>query len=177
MTLVLITPASSFAVSVAEVKADQRVEHTAEDTMIGHLIAAAFAYAEKRTGVAFSASTWEYRAAAFPDAELLLPLTPVASVTSVKYDDADGVEQTFTGFTLDGGWLVPADVWPTPKDARSSVRIRFVAGGTPSVDVCRAVRLLAGHWYANREGVTEAERREIPMGVHALLDLHRQMFV
>ena len=177
MTLVLITPASSFAVTVAEVKADQRVEHTVDDTMIGHLIAAAFAYAERRTGVAFSASTWEYRERAFPDAELLLPLTPVVSVTSVKYDDADGVEQTFTDFTLDGDWIVPTGAWPTPRDARSSVRVRFVTGGTPLVDVCRAVRLIAGHWYLNRAAADEAKRYEIPIGAHALLDLHRQMFV
>lgn len=51
--------------------------------------------AEQMTGRAIMPQTWELTLDAFPDA-LELTRVPVASVTSLKYFDATGTEQTLS---------------------------------------------------------------------------------
>lgn len=184
MSLVLVEAADP-AVTVSEAKANMRVDHDADDALIGTLIRAATAHAERWTGMAFEPSTWDLVLDRFPSAEIAVPLSPLVSVTSVTYVDEDGAEQTVAGsdFVADtasrDGWIVPADgfAWPATLAAINSVRVRFVAGrGTPD-DARQAILLLVGHWYANREAATDAQRHEIPLGVNALLNLHRRLFV
>lgn len=183
MSLVLVAP-GALAVSVEAVKANLRVDNDAEDALIEGLIRAATAHAERWTGIAFEAATWDMYLDAFPSAEIAIPLAPLVSVTSVSYVDADGALQTVSAsdFTVDSasrdGWIVPADgfSWPAMMATINAVTIRFVAGrGTPE-DAKQAIHLLVGHWYANREAATEPQRHEIPMGVNALLNLHRRLF-
>jgi uncharacterized phiE125 gp8 family phage protein len=76
----------------------------------------------------------------FPTAEILIPLPPLQSVTSIKYDDGAGVEQTLATdqYEVDTvsqpGWVVPITTgWPTSIfEGINAVRIRFVAGYNPS---------------------------------------------
>jgi len=39
----------------------------------------------------------------------------------------------------------------------------------------QAMLLLVGHWYANREAVTDSNMTEVPLGVHHLLQPYRRM--
>lgn len=47
-------------------------------------------------------------------------------------------------------------------------------GGWPA-DILQAVRLLVGHYYANREAVVVGQASELPLGVKALLAPWRDM--
>ncbi|HMR51199.1 MAG TPA: head-tail connector protein [Amaricoccus sp.] len=177
MTLRLITAPADMPVTLDEAKAHLRVDGDHEDALIGSLIRAALAHAEKWCGQPFQEQTWEQVLDAFPAAEIDLEIGPVASVTSVKYDDGDG-EQTVDGadYEVDtvsrSGWVVPAAgfAWPTALDGVSAVRVRFVVGTSAPLEVKQAILLMIGFWFESREAA------EMPGGAYALLNLHRRMF-
>lgn len=133
----LITPAESYPVTRAEAKLYCKIDTTAEDGTVDMLIAGATQRIEGLIDKKIMPQTWEYRIDAFAD-EMRLPFGPVQSVTSVKYIDADGAEQT-----LDAAWY-EADIdgepprivraagktWPGVAAGINKVIIRFVAGSS-----------------------------------------------
>src|SRR5262245_18579900 len=112
MALKLITPPADL-ISLAEAKAHLRVDHDDDDATITFLISAATQYADARTGWlgrALMSQTWDLVVDAFPTstrccwpvapvtvssaAAIQIPWPPLETVSSVKYLDADGVQQT-----------------------------------------------------------------------------------
>ena len=139
MGLRLITPPVAEPVSLAEVKADLRIDHTDDDVRLARLITEARQSIDgPRTSFMRSLmpQTWELVLDGYPISEIRLPTAPVASITSIKYDDADGVEQTISAndYYLDEAseppWVVPAATgWPVGTLAAvNAVRVRFVSG-------------------------------------------------
>jgi len=55
-------------------------------------------------------------------------------------------------------------------DAGASLSIEYDVVGSIPARLQQAILLLVGHWYANREAVTEANLKAPPMAVNALLD-------
>lgn len=181
----IITPPSTLPVSVAEAKANGRIDHDAEDSLIEAYIRAALAFAEKYSGRAFEPQVVEVTLDAFPDAEIELPFGPVVSISNVTFTDADGDEQTVDSadYVVDtasrDGWLVPAygASWPSTMDTINAVRVRYVAGeGTPD-DVKQAILLLVQHYYEHRATAAEKAVVNIPMGAQAILDLNRRIYI
>lgn len=163
--------------------------HEDDDLVLGFL-AAAREYVEGYTGLALTPRTVELLLDKFPVSEILLPLAPLVSVTSVKYLDGDNVEQTVlsTDYTIDKsqrpGWLYVASgiaSWPSALSVVNAVSIRYVVGfslysdGVQTHPLPKTLRvsvlLVLGHLYENREQSTEASLQEIPLGVQALCDL------
>lgn len=186
MTLVKITGAATYPVSVAELKANAKIDGTDEDnSVLPAIIAGATAHAERLCGRAFAEQTWELVLDDFPAEEIEIDLGPVVSVSSVKYLDSDGVEQTMDAAdyivdtAADTGRILAPDGWPTAQaDTINAVRVRFVTGGTPDDDVKQAILLLATHWHENRAAVNIGNiTSELPFATQALLSLHRRMFV
>jgi len=182
MTLILITAAATSPVLLSEARDHVRASGD-DDTLIVALIAAATGYAETYTGTAFLPQTWEYVADKFPVSDIEITLGPIVSVTSVKYLDIAGIEQTIAGaeYNVDTnsatGRIVPLTIWPTAKVAINAVRVRFVVGGTPSAQIKQAILLMVAHWYDNRASASEAGAKEVPMATHMILDMHRRMYV
>jgi len=182
MTLTLITAAATLPVLLSEAREHVKASGD-DDTLISALIDAATGYAETYTGTAFLPQTWEYVADGFPASDIEITLGPIVSVTSVKYLDIDGIEQTIAGaeYIVDSnsatGRVVPLTFWPTAKDVINSVRVRFVVGGTPSAQIKQAILMMVAHWYDNRASASEAGAKEVPMAIHMILDLHRRMYV
>lgn len=179
MGAVLITPAASYAVTLAEAKAQTRVDGTDDDTYLNGLIAAASDHVEKYTGRSLGAQTWRLTTDGFTD-EIRLPYGPVQSVTTLAYYDAAGADQTLaTGWGLDNT-VDPARIvrnvdasWPDTQDRFDAVRITYVAGySTVPAPIKHAMLLLIGHWYEHREAVGES-MAELPMAVDALLSNYR----
>lgn len=184
MTLIKITGPATSPVTATEAKANGRIDHTEEDTLITSLIAAATAHAEKMTGLAFVSQTWELVLDEFPEGEITVDLGPITSVTSIKYLDADGVEQTMDAadYVVDtaslSGRISAPDGWPTAQETLNAVRVRFVTGAGAPEDVKQAILLLTEHWYENRAAVvTGTISTSLPLTAEALLSLHRRMFV
>lgn len=185
--LKLINAPNAEPVSLAEVKLQARVEHTADDTLISAMIAAAREEVEHELGRALIDQTWEQVLPAFADV-MSLDLAPVASIASVKYLDSTGAEQTLaaTVYDLIEEALPPCVVlksgqsWPSTYAAPDAVRIRFVAGhGDSAADVPGAIRawllMRVASLYAQRESFVAGEAvAEMPGRFTAgLLDRYR----
>src|SRR4051794_32807573 len=122
------------AVELADLKQDLRIAHTDDDARLNRLNAEAREWVETRAERQLALKTWEFTIDYFPAAEIYLPLRPVDAVVSIKYDDAQGMEQIFppSSYYLDNvseyGWLFAVDAWPVTLDAVNAVRIVFTAG-------------------------------------------------
>jgi uncharacterized phiE125 gp8 family phage protein len=132
-------------------------------------------------GRALSLQTWELRLDAFPlrddgsSASIPLPFPPLRSVTSIKYDDSSGTEQTLdpSSYRIAGGDVAAVSTvygvaWPSARYAEESVRIRFACGygddegATPlPAAIISALLLMIGDLYEFRETAT-AEARITP---------------
>ena len=167
MALKLITAPSTYPVTLAEAKLHCRVDLADDDTLITALITAATEMAEQKTGRAIMAQTLELTLDAFPEA-FELTRVPVQSITSVKYYDTTGAQQTLSNtlYALDAaddfGFAhispVYGGTWPTTRDQINAVAVRYVAGYADAAGVPQSIKnwilLMVSTMYANRE--TEA---------------------
>ena len=194
MALRMITAPSVEPLTLEQVKAHLRVSHSDDDSTIEIYMRAARMTVEGPEGFlgrALVTQVWELVLDAFPANEIKVPLPPLQTVESIRYDDPDGNEQVVStlNYWVDNvnepGWVVPtAGVpWPTPLDAVNSVRVRFIAGYSPTsdsppdlranvpFDIKAGMLLLIGSMYEHREenvvGVTAPA--SLPFGAEALL--------
>lgn len=173
MPLLLVTPATADPVSIFDLKVALKIDGALEDAFLLTCLRRAQAHLVERdgwTGVACLTSTWDFKADCFPcgstvrDQAIRLPLRPVQSVTSVKYVDTAGAEQTLAGSEYvvhledpAPALIVPAygKVWPSTRAVLNAVTVRFVAGWTGpaaiSANVRHALVILAGHFYTHRD--------------------------
>jgi uncharacterized phiE125 gp8 family phage protein len=177
--------------TTAEAKTHLRVDTADDDTYIGALILAARQQAESITRRALITQTWKYYLAQFPintpgqfPNAIELPLAPLQTVTSIKYTDNDGAEQTVDSgdydvdINIEPGRIIPSfgNVWPSTRYQANSVVVEYKTGyGNASTDIpaqlIHAIKLLIGHWYENRESVvTGTQVNEVPDTVQYLLD-------
>lgn len=163
----------------------QAESYTAEDSLIGALIDAAYEHAYQITRVRFRPTTETLVLDGFPSGSqaIALPWTPVTSIDSLDYVDPDGVDQSLDVQTLrlDIRPLYPVlapqwdTEWPDTIDEPESVTITATVGhaATPR-DVRAALLLLIGHWFENREAVVIGTiSSEVPLAVEALLAPHK----
>lgn len=185
MSLILDTGPTAEPITTAEAKLFARVTIATEDTLTDFLIIAAREYAETFTGRQFVTATWEQRLDAFP-VEFVLPLPPLISVTSIKYIDTAGDEQTLDAsyYTLDKystpGRVVQAinKSWPSTQDVPNAVIVKYTCGYGDAAAVpegiCTAIKQLVLHWFKNRDMLPEQRRdKKVPIHVDALLWQYR----
>lgn len=197
-----VTPPAAEPVSLAEAKAWLRLDTDDDDPTVAFLLGAARDAVANRVRRALIRATWDLTLDGFPDCwrrplidgrmpetpagwfpgetAIVVPLPPLASVTSISYTAADGSSTTLgpsaykvTG--ADPGRITPAygRSWPTARAEAGSVVVRFVAGyGTTAADVPPAIglaiRVLVALYYEKRE-----EPGAVPDGVDAILDAVR----
>lgn len=186
---VRITAPAAAPVSLAEAKAHCRVDGTDSDTVLSMLIDAAVAHLDGWTGIlgrAMVTQTWRQDFPGF-GRRLRLPVGPVASVTSISYQDAIDATQTLSADVYAvrtdalGGYLEvkPGQSWPTTFARPDAVIVTYVAG-TAAAEVPAALKvavlMLVAAWFENREAVGEA-MAEIPLSVHALVAPYRRVGV
>lgn len=190
--LVLATGPTVEPVSVAEAKAHCRVDTTDDDTLLGNLIKGARQYVESicQPRRALISQTWKLVLDRWPVSNTLeLGVAPLASVSSVKYTDEDGVETTFSSsnylvdtYSEPGRLRLKADAsWPSVTlQALNGLVVTFTAGyGASSSYVPetfrQAILLLVGNWYENREAqaVSGAVPKALAFAVDALVAPYR----
>lgn len=163
MGLLKLTDAAAEPVTLAEAKAHLNIFETSRDTYITTLIKVARQWCEEYLQRSLIDTTWELTLDAFPTA-IKLPRPRARSVTSVKYVDQSGVQQTLSApsYTLDNknepGWIVPAYgySWPSTRDQVNAVEVVFVSGfGANAASVPEPIRqwvlLAIGTMFDNRE--------------------------
>lgn len=179
----LLTAPASEPVTLSEAKRHANVVASDDDTYITNLIVAARELVEQDTSRALINQTWEIELDDWWTDALELPRQPLASVTSVKYYDANDVLQTVTAtnYHVDTR-REPGVIWwdedytlPTLSDRPNPVLVTYVAGyGSAASSVParakQAILLLVGHWYRNRETeVVGTIATEIAQGYRRLI--------
>jgi len=166
--IVTTTPPAAEPVSLAEAKAQTRIDGSDSDVELGIYIKAAREYVEAYTGLRLITQTALLRCSCFGDLARL-PTAPIGAVSSIAYLDVDGVEQTMSADIYEtvliglepGIRLRVGQSWPSRRNVRDSVRVTAACGfGTASADVPAPLRqamlLLIGDWIANREATNVA---------------------
>ena len=185
--VITITGPTAEPVSTEEAKNHLRVSFDTDDPEIAAMVSAARIVIEARSGMRLYTQTIEVRADVWPELAdpsrsdvLRLRVAPVQSITSVKYyqalDDADTTLAASDYVTDLTG--VPARIqvktsWPSTNDYVGNIRIRCIAGYATTkaipAHLRQAVLLLVGHYYENREAVTDLKLMEVPEGINALI--------
>jgi uncharacterized phiE125 gp8 family phage protein len=183
-------------VTVAEAKAYCRIDFDDDDEMLMGLIGAATEYVEQATDRAFVERILLFTQHNWGGDEILyLPVSPVQSVTSVKYRDTGGALVTMT---QDQHYRVdvasePAVVYtinlaPPTGDYPDAVQVIYVAGyqgdaSSPTnlranvPDMAKLViKVLVAHWYELNPVPHGPCQREIPLHVSRLLNTLKTWF-
>lgn len=147
--ITLIVGPDEEPVTTAEAKEHLRVTHSDHDALIDALLLSARNHIDGKSGWlgrALITQTWELRLDSFQH-EITIPLPPLQSVTSIKYIDTDGAEQTLPTDVYqitsdDPGTIVEAygQSWPSTRDEKEAVRIVFVAGYGYADDVPEPIK-------------------------------------
>lgn len=187
LTLVTAATEEPLLLSEAKKQVELATQDTAHDEHLVRLIKAARQYAEEFTGRAIVTQTWDFNLDQWPirNGLILLPKSPLASVTHVKYYDNDGVQQTWSSANYvvqtsrEPGRIALAygQSWPSARYQPDSIVVRFVAGqARTSVPerIKAAMLLLVGHWFEHREEVNVGNVvNEVPFAANALLQQAR----
>lgn len=175
------------AITTDEAKAWLDLEYDDDNSLIDTLIASAISKMDgpRGIGIACVTQTWELSLDCFPPFLIELPGWPVKSITSVTYIDGTGASQTIPSseYVLDLGGdaarLSPVfgGSWPSTRAQAGSVKIQYVLGeevGSVSPILKLALKQMVGHWYENREAVSEQTLMEIPMGAMQIISDYRR---
>lgn len=187
MNLQLVTPPTSYALTASELEAHSRATGQPADQLEPYLYAA-MDYLEAISNRRFITQAWKLFLDSFPSGGVIsLPYSPLASVTHIKYTDILGVQRTLDqsryGVSVS---RIPGQIlleynqeWPTDTLRYTDpIEIQFVCGWSSAESVPhsirQAVRMLAAHWYEQREGVAmgttaAVDEKEVPMGVSAAI--------
>jgi uncharacterized phiE125 gp8 family phage protein len=157
----------------------------AQSDLLDSLIAAAVEYFANETRQQLTQATLRMTSDAFPCCNTIrLPRGPLQSVTSIKYLDREGAQQTLAAgtYTVDAdarpGRIVLNDgeSWPDTLDQANAVEVTYVAGyATTNLPTALriGIMLLVGHWYVNREAVvTGTIATQLPLSVESIINQH-----
>lgn len=150
--------------TIDEAKDYAKIEVNDDDKLIRSLIKSSRIYAENYTRRALLTQTVTMNVDwGFP-CEIMLPVGPSQSVTSVSYVDTNGDSQTLSGSTytadtdFDPGriYLAYNQTWPTVRCQRKTITVVYQAGyGDASTDVpeqiLTAIKMMVVHQYENRQ--------------------------
>lgn len=126
-------------VTLAEAKKTLRLTDTSQDDIIESMIYAATDEAEIYVGKEFIPRTFTQYLDYWPEFEIQLVAQPLQSVTSIKYLDEAGDQQTLAAdqYVVDANRVPPIitrarDVsWPQLYGQTAQIEIEFIAGHTP----------------------------------------------
>lgn len=171
--------------SLIEAKEHLRVEYGEENQYIQNLIRSARYTCEQLTQRVYIQRTldqkhecWAWQLEVFPG--------PLQTISSVKYFDSDGVEQTVDdslyfanpAASTYGIRFTTDFTFPTLHLSRPApITVRYVAGYSTDPlslpeHIRQAMLLLIGHWFVNRQSVvTGTIATELPLGFETLLGL------
>lgn len=172
--------------TVQEAKDWARITEDDDDATVERLVSAARAHVEELTGRALITQTWDFYLDAFPCWGITVPRPKLQTVTTLKYTDSNGVQQTLASseYTVDArkepGQIVPAygKTWPSTRSVPNAVEIRFVAGYGTAADTVpfplrQAIAVLVATMYENREALSDTVMPAVPMAFWQLIDQHR----
>lgn len=183
MALVMTSGPAAEPVTVAEAKAHLRIDHNAEDVLIGSLILTSRLHIEAALGIALIAQGWRLLLDRWPrGTHVHVPLSPMIGVSEIRVRDADGTPAVVPAdhYAVDVASASPRIVreaasWPEPGRSTHGIEIDFTAGfggaaGDVPAPIRQAVLLLVAHWYEHRDPIEiGSDATVIPHGISELL--------
>jgi len=185
MIPILIQPPAVEPISLQQAKAWLRVDHAADDELIGALILAARLCVEAASRKLLVAQLWRLSMDAWPDGDIVIPLTPLRQVNALRVYGADNVAVGVSPMT----WTIdlPSQrvrVSPPPRapgrpfggcEVDVVVGIGANADGVPA-PLRLAVRMLVARWYERRgDAESDARFETMPAEIAALIAPYRTM--
>lgn len=176
MGLTLVTAPTNDPVTVDELRAHARIDHTEEVAELTMARDAAVQHVEHVTGRQLCSATWRY--STWPvdvsvGSLIRLPKGQLQSVTSVQVRNADGTYTTISPEAyelvndVEPGYVLITSAWAMPGNWPDAIRITFVAGyGLPSqvpASLRRTILAIASSLYSHREAEV-TERALIELG-------------
>lgn len=167
MPVVKTAEPSAEPVTLAEAKVHCRVEVSDDDAYITSLIVAVRMAAEQALQRTLITSTYKLNLDCFPSGAIELPYPVLQSVTSVKYYDTNGTQQTLTASThyrLDlvsqPGAVHAVDSWPDTQTRPDAVEVVYVAGWANAAAVPQSIK----HWMMMRVETLYDARADFSIG-------------
>jgi len=184
--LVLKTAPTSTVISLSEAKAFLRIDSDYDDdnTYITSLINVATQVVEEFTRRRLMTQTYNLFYDEFPP-YIDLQVGDVASVTHIKYYDADNTLQTLAASNYDVDTKVrPGRIYesedgdfPNTYERPNAVEVEFIVGGTASevpAPIIQGIYIIVGRYYENRQDVVMGTQvNELPLMVDHLLTPYR----
>ena len=171
----LVTAPTEEPVSTAEAKLWLGISSVTHDALVAGLVAAARQWVETNYDVCLVTQTWDVSMDDFPvacwpenpDGAIEPTIYPVQSVTTVKYLDTNGTQQTVVNtlnvaYTLEAPLNMPVRIlraydatWPDVRGIQNAVTLRLVCGfGAASAvpeTIKTSIKLMVKLWYDNPE--------------------------
>ena len=184
--ILLITAPTKEPVTLEDAKEQLSIQDELQDVNLARRIKEARQWTEAFLGRSLINQTWEMAFDTWPD-DMRLRRMPASSITSIKYIDETGTEQTVTAsdYTLDtystfhAVRLAYNTYWPNHQDITNAIKVRYVAGyGASGTDVPGPIReailLTVGHW-TRYQALAESgvSITRIPFAVENLLSPYR----
>lgn len=176
---------AAVVVGLDEAKEHLRVSHSFEDDLITSLVASATEHVSSICGLVLGTETWVIRTGKVSGA-LLLPISPVQTLVSIGYVDADGSNQSAdtNDFLLIDDLRRPTlrpnqnASWPAAAYRPDAITITVVAGMlTLPASLRAAILLITAHLYRHREAVTADSVAILPLSVDALIEPWKRLWV
>ncbi|MTH95855.1 head-tail connector protein [Roseibium sp. RKSG952] len=185
MTVHLESPPAVEPVSLDDMRKHLRLVSTAEDGTLASLITAARSHVEQATRRALITQGWRMFLDAWPPGRVVpLPLAPVSQLDQILVYDLDGMPTTLDP----DAWVLLKEQDPPrlkvaagagyPAQGVSGIEIGFTAGYGPAAEdvpagLKQAVKLLAAHWFENREAGSDRPVATVPVGFDRLVLTNR----
>lgn len=165
--------------TLADVKLHLRVDTADEDTLITSLLAGAIDHFEQSSRRVLTNRTITQKLDAWPGSRIIpLEKGPVVSVTSVTVRTEAGTSTlsasdyiAITGQTETKPCVAIKDqaTLPAPDGYPQAITITYVAETTTIPEsINAAIRLLAAHWYENRQAVGPTGGNEVPLAYQSV---------
>lgn len=168
-------------ISTVDMKNHLRVDHATDDTLIEQIMLAATEAAENFQRRTYITRSRTYYLDSFPTI-IRPPYSPLVAVTTLKYYDTDGVQQTLdaANYRVDTdtepGRITEAYncTWPSIRTMTNAIEVTYTSGyGTENTDVPddikAALKMMIAHLYENRSAVIDSKLHEVPLGARTLL--------
>lgn len=180
MSLSLIEPPEEEPVGLADLKLHLRLDGDAENEALAGFIRAARRAVEARGGLSLVEQKWRLVFDRPPARPFALPRSPLVRVDAVEWRGGDGAWRALEGdlYTVDAGppaRLGASGPWPAAPAFRVDFVVGWPSAGAVPEELRLAVRMLAGHFYENREGAAAERIFAVPLAVDALVAPHRQV--